>query len=178
MTYEQFIESKRHSALNFGIEPLWLPEKMNPHQAYTAEYLIKKGRGAGYLDTGLGKTLIELVVAANYLRANNKRVLILTPIAVAFQFLKEAEKFGIDDVSHTKKGELKSMIVVCNYERLHFLNPHDFDCVICDESSILKNFDGEIKQQVNVIDVAVTAMQHLGIQVKDSWNLDGKVVGL
>ena len=133
MTYEQFIESKRHSALNFGIEPLWLPEKMNPHQAYTAEYLIKKGRGAGYLDTGLGKTLIELVVAANYLRANNKRVLILTPIAVAFQFLKEAEKFGIDDVSHTKKGELKSMIVVCNYERLHFLNPHDFDCVICDE---------------------------------------------
>ncbi len=37
---------------------------------------------------------------------------------------------------------------------------------------------GEIKQQVNVIDVAVTAMQHLGIQVKDSWNLDGKVVGL
>lgn len=148
MTYEQFIESKRHSALNFGIEPLWLPEKMNPHQKYTAEYLIKKGRGAGYLDTGLGKTLIELVVAANYLRANNKRVLILTPIAVAFQFLKEAEKFGIDDVSHTKKGELKSMIVVCNYERLHFLDPHDFDCVICDESSILKNFDGEIKQQV------------------------------
>ena len=146
--YQAVIDRKKHSAQNFGIDPVFLPDKMKGHQTYTAEHLIKKGRGAGYLDTGLGKTLIELVIAANYLKANNKRVLILTPLAVAFQFIKEAEKFGIDDVSHTKKGELKSKIILCNYERLHLLNSTDFDCVICDESSILKNFDGKIKQRV------------------------------
>jgi len=37
---------------------------------------------------------------------------------------------------------------------------------------------GEIKQQVNIIDVAVTAMKYLEIEIKESWNLDGKVVGL
>lgn len=148
MTYAELIESKRHVPINFGIEPLWIPDKMKPHQAYAAEYLIRKGRGAGYLDTGMGKTFVELVTAVNYLKETNKRVLILTPLAVAFQFLKEAEKFDIDDVSHSKKGEMKSKIVVCNYERLHYLDPLDFDCVICDESSILKNFDGQIKQQV------------------------------
>lgn len=146
--YEQFIESKRHSSQNFGIKPLWLPDKLKDYQAYAAEHLILKGRGAGYLDTGSGKTFIELVSAVNYLRATNKRVLILTPLAVAFQFLNEAEKFGIDDVSHTKKGELKTGILICNYERLHLLDANDFDCVICDESSILKNFDGKIKNQV------------------------------
>jgi predicted AlkP superfamily pyrophosphatase or phosphodiesterase len=36
---------------------------------------------------------------------------------------------------------------------------------------------GELKQQVNVVDVGVTAMKHLGIQINDSWKLDGKVVG-
>lgn len=148
LEYERFLESKRHISQNFGIEPLWIPDTMKPYQAYTADRLIRKGRGAGYLDTGMGKTFIELVIAANYLRAHNKRVLILTPIAVAFQFLKEAEKFGIDDVSHFRKGELQSKIVVCNYERIHLLNESDFDCIICDESSAIKDADGKTRSQV------------------------------
>jgi SepF-like predicted cell division protein (DUF552 family) len=110
--------------------------------------LIKKGRGAGFLDTGLGKTLIELVIAANYVRHTNKPVLILTPLAVAFQFLSESEKFGIEDVEHSRNGKYSKKIVVANYERLHYFDSADFDCVIADESSILKNFDGAIKQQV------------------------------
>ena len=57
-------------------------------QKYVAEYLIKKGRCACYLDTGLGKTIIELVTAVNYIRFTNKPVLIITPLAVAFQFIK------------------------------------------------------------------------------------------
>ena len=101
-----------------------------------------------YLDTGLGKTLIELVIAANYLRHTNKPVLILTPLAVAFQFIKEAEKFGIDEVEYSKDGRYTHKIVLCNYERLHYFNPADFDCVICDESSILKNEEGQTRQNV------------------------------
>lgn len=148
MEYTKFLESKKHTAVNYGIDVLFLPNGLFDFQQHTASYTIKKGRCAGFIDTGLGKTIIELTTAYNYVLATNKRVLILTPLAVAFQFIKEAEKFGIDDVSYSKDGKLKSKIVVCNYERLHYFNPSDFDCVVLDESSILKNFEGAIKNQI------------------------------
>lgn len=148
MNYTDFLESKKHSSINYGVEQVFELNKMFDYQKYVANYLIKKGRCACFLDTGLGKTIIELVTATNYVRQTNKRVLILTPLAVAFQFITEAEKFSIDDIAYSKDGKLKSKIVVCNYERLSKFNPEDFDCVILDESSILKNFEGEIKNQV------------------------------
>lgn len=148
MTYQEFIQSKKHSSLDFGISPTWIPDAMFDYQKYVAEYMIKKGRCAGFLDTGLGKTLIELVCAVNYMRATNKPTLIITPLAVAFQFITEAEKFGIDDIEYSKDGKFTKKIVVCNYERLEKFNPSDFDCVVLDESSILKNFDGAIKNTI------------------------------
>lgn len=148
MTYEQFLESKKHSQSNFGIDTNFLPEGMFDYQEYVANYSIKKGRGAVFLDTGLGKTIIELAIAKNYVHHTNKPVLIITPLAVAFQFIKEAGKFGIDDIEYSKKGRFTKKIVIANYERLHYFNSSDFDCVILDESSILKNFDGAIKAQV------------------------------
>jgi SNF2 family DNA or RNA helicase len=149
MTYEEFLLKKRHNSIDFGIAPDFIPDSMFDFQKYVAEYAIKKGRGAVFLDTGLGKTLIELVVAANYVRYTNKPVLIITPLAVANQHLLEAGKFGINDVEHTRDGKYKGKIILINYERLHYLNSTDFDCVILDESSILKNFDGAIKNQIN-----------------------------
>jgi hypothetical protein len=148
--YVQFLERKQHSVGSYGIEPTFIPDSMFDFQKYVAEYVIKKGRCACFLDTGLGKTIIELTTGTNYIRQTNKPVLIITPLAVAFQFIKEAQKFDIDDVEYSKDGKFKSKIVVCNYERLHFFNPTDFDCVILDESSILKNFDGAIKNQINI----------------------------
>lgn len=147
-TYEQFLESKKHSIGNHGIECNWLPNGLFDFQKYVTEYSIKKGRCADFLDTGLGKTIIELATAVNYVRHTNKPVLIITPLAVAFQFIKEAEKFGIDDVEYSKDGKYKSKIVIANYERLHYFNADDFDCVILDESSILKNFEGSIKNAI------------------------------
>ena len=148
MKYEEFLQSKQHSSINYGIEATFLPDKMFEFQKYVAQYAIRKGRCAVFLDTGLGKTIIELTTAVNYIRHTNKPALIITPLAVAFQFIKEAEKFGIDDIMYSKDGKFHTKIVVCNYERLEHFNAGDFDCVILDESSILKNFDGAIKSQV------------------------------
>lgn len=147
-SYQQFLEQKKHSQIDYGIEPNFMLSSMFDYQKYVAEYAIKKGRAGVFLDTGLGKTIIELIIAQNYLHHTNKPVLIITPLAVAFQFIKEAEKFGIDDVSYCKDGKYKTKIVICNYERLEHFTPTEFDCVILDESSILKNFDGAIKQQI------------------------------
>ena len=148
LTYQDFLKRKQHSIGKSGIKCKWMPETMFDFQKYVTEYTIEKGRCADFLDTGLGKTLIELTVACNYVLHTNKPVLIITPLAVAFQFIKEAEKFGIGDIEYSKDGKYTNKIVICNYERLHYFNYLDFDCVILDESSILKNFDGAIKQQV------------------------------
>lgn len=148
MDYKEFLESKKHSAINFGFEPEYFNPYLFDFQKHIVNYAVKKGRCAIFLDTGLGKTLIELTIAQNYIRKTNRPVLIITPLAVANQFLIEAEKFGIPDVEQTKNGKYTKKIILINYERLHYLSPDSFDCVILDESSILKNFDGATKQQV------------------------------
>jgi hypothetical protein len=147
-TYQEFLSRKQHSAIDHGIAPIDIPSYMFDFQAAGAEEMIRKGRYAGFFDTGLGKTLIELVVADNYVRALNCRALIITPLAVAFQFIKESEKFGIGEVEYSKDGKFSRKIVICNYERLDKFSPSDFDCVILDESSILKNFDGAMKGHI------------------------------
>ena len=146
--YEKFLENKKHSIGNSGFDVNYLPEIAFDFQKFIIEKAIKKGRIAIFADTGLGKTLIQLSIAKNIINHTNKKVLILTPLAVAFQFILEAEKLGIDDIEYSKDGKHTKKIVICNYERLHYFNENDFVGVILDESSILKNFDGAIKSQV------------------------------
>jgi hypothetical protein len=148
MNYDEFLKTKTHLIGDFGFEPTFFPDCAFDFQKYIIEKAIRKGRIAIFADTGLGKTLIQLAIAQNIVEKTNGRVLILTPLAVAFQFEKEALKIGVHDVKQTKDGKLHSKIVLCNYERLHKLNNEDFEAVILDESSILKNFDGKIKSQV------------------------------
>lgn len=148
MDYHTFLQSKRHTTGQFGFEPVWIPDCAFDFQANVIEKAVRKGRMGIFADTGLGKTLMSLAIAENVVRYTNKRVLILTPIAVAFQFIKEAEKIGVSDIEHTKDGSFTKKIVICNYERLHLLNPDDFECVMLDEASILKNFAGKIRDQI------------------------------
>lgn len=150
MNYKDFLEQKKHSSINYGIDCEFIPKGMFDFQKYVTEYAVKKGRAAIFLDTGLGKTIIELATAVNYIRKFNKPVLIITPLAVAFQFIKEAEKFDIGDIMYSKDGKYNTKIVICNYERLEKFNSTDFDCVVLDESSILKNYDGATKHKINI----------------------------
>ena len=148
MEYTEFLKKKQHLIGNHGFDPVYLPDIAFDFQKFIIEKAVKKGRIAIFADTGLGKTLIQLSISKNIIEKTNKKVLILTPLAVAFQFMLEAEKIGIDDIEYSKDGKHTKKIVICNYERLHYFNESDFVGVVLDESSILKNFDGKIKGQV------------------------------
>ena len=148
MNYQEFLKSKQHLIGDFGFFANWIPDTAFEFQRHIIAKAVQKGRMGLFIDTGLGKTLIQLSIAQNIVETKNKRVLILTPLAVAFQFLLDAEKFGIDDIEHSKDGTFTKKIVVCNYERLHYFNPDDFECVMLDESSILKNFQGKTRDQI------------------------------
>ena len=146
--YSDFIRRKKHSASDFGFDPEWMPDSAFDFQAHVITKAVRKGRIGLFEDTGLGKTMQQLAIAENIIRHTNKRVLILTPLAVAFQFIDEAVRIGVDDIAHSKDGTLAKKITVCNYERLHLLSPGDFVCVMLDESSILKNFAGKTRDQI------------------------------
>jgi len=127
-----------------GFKPLFIPDYLFDFQKSIIEWSIRKGRNAIFADCGLGKTPMFLVWAENVVRHTNKNVLIATPLAVSHQTIREGEKFGIE-VKRSDDGQPKGKITVTNYERLHLFNTDDYEGVICDESSILKNFDGKRK---------------------------------
>lgn len=146
--YEEFLQRKTQVGCETGFEPVWMPPMLFPFQIALTEWAIRKGRGAVLADCGLGKTFVQLVWAENVSRKTGGRVLILTPLAVAFQTVKEGEKIGVE-VVHRRDGiKPGDRIVVTNYERLHLFSADDFAGVVCDESSILKNIDGETRKAV------------------------------
>lgn len=146
MGYHEFLLQKSQINSDDGFDPLSIPDFLFDHQKYLVETAIRKGRSAVFADCGLGKTAIEMVWADNVVRKTNGRVLLLTPLAVASQMQDEAEKFGIE-VSR-KQTDLPKGIIVANYERLHHFDPNDFDGCVCDESSILKSYQGTRKKEI------------------------------
>ena len=147
MNYSEFLDTKTHSANEYGFSPLWIAPSAFDFQAALIEWSLQKGRSGIFADCGLGKTLIELAWSENVVRKTNGRVLNLTPLAVSHQTVTEAEKFGIE-AHRSYRGELYDGIVIANYERLHLFDPNDFVGIVCDESSILKSFDGKTKVEV------------------------------
>ncbi|HVN78553.1 MAG TPA: DEAD/DEAH box helicase family protein [Terriglobia bacterium] len=147
--YEQFIHAKLQLENMAGFEPTFNPSFLFPFQQALVDWSVRKGRAAVLADCGLGKTVIELVWAQNIVQRENRPVLIITPLAVSAQTIREAEKFGIEAVqSRDGKWDRSKKIVVTNYQRLHYFDRNDFGGVICDESSILKFLDGAYRNEI------------------------------
>jgi len=144
MDYQDFLKNKSQSGRFDGFDPIFLPDFLFDFQVELVDWAVRKGKSAIFADCGLGKTPMQLVWAENIVRKENKPVLIVTPLAVSHQTLREGKKFGIE-CKRSIDGKVVGKITVTNYERLNLFNPDDFIGVVCDESSILKNFDGKRK---------------------------------
>jgi hypothetical protein len=147
MSYAGFLARKEQLANSGGFDSDWMPDFLFDFQKALVEWALRVGRGAIFADCGLGKTPMQLVWSENVVRETNRAVLILTPLAVSHQTVTEAGKFDID-AHRSSDGKVVPGINVTNYERLHHFNPDDFAGVVCDESSILKSFDGETRKAV------------------------------
>lgn len=145
--YSKFLQAKVHEGSDGGFSPTFLPSQLFDFQRSMVEYAVRKGRAALFEDCGLGKTVQFLTWAQNVVEHTNRPVLIVAPLAVAAQIVREAAKFDID-ASRSSLGAITSKIVVTNYERLAAFNPADFAGVVCDESSILKSFDGARRAEI------------------------------
>lgn len=107
MNYADFITNKSQSGGDHGFDPLWMPDKLFPFQRALVEWSCRKGRSAVFADCGLGKTAIQLTWAENVVRKTNGRVLILTPLAVGAQTVREGIKFGVECTQDRSEGRSK-----------------------------------------------------------------------
>lgn len=145
--YASFIERKSQLSGEFGFEASFVHPKAYDFQSHLVEWSLRQGRAAIFADCGLGKTLMQLVWAHNVVRHTNKSVLILSPLSVSLQTVDEGKKFDLE-CKRSLDGRIASEIVTTNYERIEHFDPNDFAGVVCDESSILKNFDGARKAAI------------------------------
>jgi len=145
--YNAFLERKKQYGADVGFAPLFMPDYLFDFQKHLVDWALRKGRAALFADCGLGKTPMQLVWAENIRRKTKKDVLILTPLAVSRQTIRESEKFNIP-AAISQDGQHKGGLVVTNYERLDNFHPGDFAGCVCDESSILKSFTGHRRKQI------------------------------
>tara|TARA_Y100000310_G_scaffold328100_1_gene395631 strand:- start:21256 stop:23469 length:2214 start_codon:yes stop_codon:yes gene_type:complete len=143
--YEAFLSEKGRLPNVNGITDMSVSSVLFDWQSLLTEWALHKGRAALFCDTGLGKTLMQLEWARNIPGS----VLIVSPLAVAWQTLNEATKLGIDDIEYSRNPEVaQTQIVITNYEQVHKFNPAHYRGVVLDESSILKSVEGKTRTQL------------------------------
>lgn len=145
--YQEFLDRKLTRIEPVGFEAGELNPALFDWQAQIVRWALRRGRAALFEDCGLGKTLQQLVWADEVSRRTGRPVLVLTPLAVANQTVKEGAKFGIDvTLCETGADVNNTGVHVTNYEKLHHFDSLGFGGIVLDESSILKSFDGKTRK--------------------------------
>lgn len=144
--YAAFLEGKRLDHRNTGheVEPGAIHPTLFPFQRDITRWAVRKGRAAIFADTGLGKTFMQV----EWARLIDGRSLIVAPLSVARQTVREAERIDVP-VHYTRSGlDLTPGVNITNYEMVEHFDPAAFRSVVLDESSILKSLDGKTRQRL------------------------------
>lgn len=144
MDYAAFLATKEQHAQVFGheINLTDVHPMLHDWQAHLVQWACHVGRCAIWADTGLGKTLMQI----EWARLSGERTLILAPLAVCAQTVREAAKVGVQAAYARDDTEAEGPgLWITNYERLHLFDADGFDAVVLDEASILKQSDGKTR---------------------------------
>lgn len=148
MSYDKFIEGKSVKAPSSGFNPSELGDWLYTFQSDIVSWACRKGKACIFADCGMGKTPMQLAWAEQVCKRTGGHVLIVAPLAVSAQTVREGEKFGVSVNRCQGRDDVRSGINITNYERLHLFEGTQFDGVVLDESSILKSYSGKIRNQI------------------------------
>jgi len=145
-SYASFLAAKRQLVINHGIavDAQAIHPMLYSFQRDIVRWAVRKGRAAIFADCGLGKTFMQL----EWARLSGKRSLIIAPLAVAQQTIREGEKLGLDVNYCREQGGVKDGLNITNYEMIECFDPSAFGAVVLDESSILKSIAGKTKAKL------------------------------
>jgi DNA modification methylase len=150
--YHEFLRTKRFDIApsGFDIEVADVNPLLFDFQKALVKWAVKRGRCAIFADTGLGKTMMQL----EWARLIGQTTLIVAPLSVARQTVREATKLGLEIV-YSRGGQPTTTITITNYEMVQHFNPSDFGAVVLDESSILKSLDGKTRKLLTEMFIGV-----------------------
>src|SRR5580765_8513987 len=142
--YLQFLANKAIRANAHGLERVpELAPHLFPFQHECVSFALRAGASGCFLDTGLGKTEVQLEWCQRAIEATNAKALIWTPLAVAGQTKRRADRWGYEARVIREQADARPGINICNYDRREKIDPQAFDIVACDEASILKSFSSK-----------------------------------
>lgn len=149
MDYAEFVASKAITVPSTGFEPVGLSPMLYDFQRDIVRWSCRKGRSCVFADCGMGKTPMQLEWARQVCEhMDGGTVLIVAPLAVSAQTVREGRKFGIP-VNRCQSGEdMQRGVNITNYEKLHLFSDAKLDGVVLDESSILKSYSGKTRTQI------------------------------
>lgn len=144
-SYDDFLASKQPATTTDGptVSKDAVHPMLHPWQIELVQWAVHVRRAAIWADTGLGKTLMQL----EWARLSGSTCLIVAPLAVCQQTVREAAKLDID-LAYSRGAVTGPGLWITNYEMVHHFDPDVFDAVVLDESSILKNSDGKTRNRL------------------------------
>ncbi len=148
MKYEDFLKGKLKSRPKSGFDMQEKHENLFEWQRYVTDWACKTGSAALFEDCGLGKTAQQLAWAQETAQKTGRPTLILAPLAVSRQTVREGEKFGVPVTLAEMDADITPGVNITNYEKLDKFDTSKFGAVVLDESSILKSYMGKTKRQI------------------------------
>lgn len=150
MNYEDIIARKQRAAPCVGFDVDVSDEWLFPFQRHAVRWALAGGRRALFMDTGLGKSRMQLAWADRVCRQTQGRVLLLAPLAVGPQTVRESQRIGLDGVCFARSPDAVSSarIIITNYDSIEKFDGMDLAGIVLDESSILKSFMGSTRAEL------------------------------
>ena len=146
VAYSDFIEAKRSAPRSVGIEGCEINQDLYMFQQEIVSWALELGSACIFADCGLGKTLMQLEWAHHVSLHTSGPVLILAPLAVSAQTIREGARFGYGVLAVDDPQE--SPIRITNYEQLHNIDISEYSGIVLDESSILKSHTGKFRNEL------------------------------
>lgn len=149
--YHDFVGAKltvRTERAGVTVDDAALSPALFPFQRHLVRWALATGKAALFAACGLGKTLMQLEWAHRIAEATQRDVLILAPLAVSQQTVREGARFGLRVTYAPDEASMASRVTITNYERLDKFDPSRFAGVVLDESGIIKNYSGKVKAEI------------------------------
>lgn len=149
MDYKDFLKTKLETFDPSGFDPEGINEALYPFQRDIVRWACRKGKACIFADCGMGKTPMQLEWARLVSDHERGTVLIVAPLAVSAQTVREGRKFGIEVNRCRERGDVvEGAINITNYEMLHKFDGLELCAVVLDESSILKSYSGKMRNEI------------------------------
>lgn len=145
--YADFLAKKQATASRHGrdVKAADVHPRLHPWQARIVVWAVGTGCAAIWADTGLGKTLMQL----EWARLSGATALVVAPLAVCAQTVREAASIGIDaNYVRSSRDITGPGVWITNYEMVHHFDSTQLDAVVLDEASILKQSDGATRTRL------------------------------